>query len=57
LRVLLHLNEVRVDDVDDELVLGGTWGSHGKKISWQKQIEKKTHEITRYSAGTIWANI
>ena len=29
LGVLLHLCEVRVDDVDDELVLGGTWGSHG----------------------------
>jgi len=27
--VLLHLCEVRVDGVDDELVLGGTWGSHG----------------------------
>src|SRR3954469_1855681 len=29
LRVLLHLSEVRVDDVDDELVLGGTRRSHG----------------------------
>ena len=28
LRVLPHLCEVRVDDIDDELVLGGTWGSH-----------------------------
>ena len=29
LGVLPHLCEVRVDDVNDELVLGGTWGSHG----------------------------
>ena len=29
LRVLLHVSEVRVDDVDDERVLGGTWRSHG----------------------------
>src|SRR3954462_7549779 len=32
LGVLPHLCEVRVDDVDDELVLGGTWGSHGTEI-------------------------
>src|ERR1043165_9936859 len=29
LGVLLQLCEGRVDDVDDELVLGGTWRSHG----------------------------
>ena len=29
LGLLPHLCEVRVDDVDDELVLGGTWRSHG----------------------------
>ena len=28
LRVLLHSREVRIDDVDEELVLGGTWGSN-----------------------------
>ena len=29
LGVHLHLCEIRVDDIDDELVLGGTWRSHG----------------------------
>src|ERR1041385_8013139 len=31
--------------------------SNNNLLPWQKQIEEKTHEITKYVAGTIWPNI
>src|ERR1041384_2723726 len=61
LMVILHLSKVRVDDVDDELVLGGTWEAmaprSAESFPGRNRPRKKTHEITRYGVGTIRANI
>ena len=61
LGVLPHLCEVRVDDVDDELVLGELGEAmeprSAKSFPGRNRPRKKTHEIARYGAGTIPANI
>ena len=45
LRVSLHLREVRVDDLLEELVLGGTWRRHGDLDLSEKQLETKIEDI------------
>ena len=61
LGVLPHLCEVRVDDVDDELVLGeleeAMTPKSAKSFPGRYKPKEKTHEIARYGAGTIGANI
>ena len=42
LRVLQHLREVGVDDLLEELVLGGTWRCHDDLDLSQKQLETRT---------------
>lgn len=44
LRVLHHLREVRVDDLLEELILGGAWCCHGDLDLSQKQPETRTQE-------------
>ena len=60
LRVLPHLCEVRVDDVDDEPVLGELGEAmtprNGESFPGRNRPRKKTHEIARYGAGTIRAS-
>jgi hypothetical protein len=42
LRVLHHLPQIRVDDLLEELVLGGAWWSHGDLELIGKQNETRT---------------
>ena len=51
LRVSLHLREVRVDDLLEELVLGGTWRRHGDLDLSEKQLETRTEDncVIRWS--------
>ena len=45
LRVLQHLREVGVDDLLEELVLGGAWRRHDDLDLSEKQLETKTKDI------------
>ena len=45
LRVLHHLRKVGVDDLLEELVLGGTWRRHVNLDLSEKQLETKTGDI------------
>ena len=45
LRVSLHLREVRVDDLLEELVLGGAWRRHDNLDLSEKQLEKRTRDF------------
>ena len=45
LRMLQHFREVGVDDLLEELVLGGTWRRHGDLDLSEKQLETKTEDI------------
>ena len=45
LRVSLHLRKVRVDDLLEELVLGGAWRRRGDLDLSEKQLETKTEDI------------
>ena len=45
LRVLQHLREVGVDDLLEELVLGGTWRHHDDLDLLEKQLETRTEEF------------
>ena len=45
LRVLQHLRKVGVDDLLEELVLGGTWRRHGDLDLSEKQLETKKEDI------------
>ena len=42
---LQHLHEVRVDDLLEELVLGGAWRRHDDLDLSEKQLETKTKDI------------
>ena len=59
--MLLHLCEIRVDDVDDKLVLGELGEAmaprSAESFPGRNRPRKKIHEIARYGAGTIRANI
>ena len=46
LRVLHHLRQVRVDDLLEELVLGGAWWSHGDLDLTRKQQETRTDDFS-----------
>ena len=50
LRMLQHFREVGVDDLLEELVLGGTWRRHGDLDLSEKQLEAKN---MRYCRGTV----
>ena len=39
-----HLREVVVDDLLEELVLGGTWRRHGDLDLSEKQLETRTED-------------
>ena len=43
--VSLHLREVRVDDLLEELVLEGTWRRHDNLDLSKKQLETRTEDI------------
>ena len=45
LRVSQHLREVRVDDILEELVLGGAWRHHDDLDLSEKHLETKTEDI------------
>ena len=45
LRVLEHFREVGVDDLLEELVLGGTWRRHDNLYMSEKQLETRTEDI------------
>ena len=45
LRVVPHFREVGVDELVEELVLGGAWRRHGDLDLSEKQIETKTEDI------------
>ena len=45
LRVSQHLRKVGVDDLLEELVLGGTWRRHSDPGLLEKQLETKTEDI------------
>ena len=49
LRVLHHLPQIWVDDVLEELVLGGAWGGHGR---WDLTENSKKRDQMIFSA--IW---
>ena len=61
LGVLPYLHEVRVDDVDEEIVLGELGEAmapkSAKSFPGRYKPKEKTHEIARYGAGTIRENI
>ena len=44
LRVSQHLREVRVDDLLEELILGGTWRRHDNLDLSEKQLETRTED-------------
>jgi hypothetical protein len=46
LRVLHHPREIRVDDLLEELILGGSWCSHGDLDLSEKQQERKTGDFS-----------
>ena len=46
LRVLHHPREVGVDDLLEELVLGGAWCSHGDLDLSEKQQERRTEDFS-----------
>ena len=51
LRVLQHLREVGVDDLLEELVLGGTWRRHDDLDLSEKQLKTRTEDncVIRWS--------
>jgi hypothetical protein len=46
LRVLHHPREVRVDDLLEELILGGAWCSHDDLDLSGKQQERRTEDFS-----------
>ena len=42
-----HLREVRVDDLLEELVLGGAWRRHDDLDLSEKQLETKAEDFLR----------
>ena len=54
LRVSQHLREVRVDDLLEELVLGGAWRRHDDLDLSEEQLKTKTRIFAWYEGQNFW---